>query len=122
MIAFEQATTSDQERTKQVRPHIGGSVEMVAGTDDLTADRGELVGIRAGDLLNEPAAIVEFERNGSFAIPVSMLFVPRCDTIVHETYAFILMRSSPHERKWMSVSFRVMCDATSARDAKDACF
>jgi hypothetical protein len=124
MIAFESTAASERTRFQQVKPHIGRLVEMLAGPDDLTADRGVLRAIRAGDGHHEMAAVVDFERNGRFKIPASLLFIPGCDNVVEETTAFILMRSSPHEREWMSVSFRATNDdvRNGARDARSACF
>lgn len=123
MIAFENTLTPEQARFQQARAYVGTTIEMVAGPDDLTADRGLLKYFRAGDAWTERAAVVDFERNGRFLIPLSMLFLPICDEVVRKTEAFILTRSSPRERCWMGVSFRASDDVRNdASNAKSAYF
>ena len=94
-------------RCKLLRKNISGTVEMLAGEDGLTADRGVFVLIRAGDAWTEPAVIVDFERNGRWAIPVSLLFIPGVDFIRQETTAFILAGVHPVERRLFAVSFEL---------------
>jgi hypothetical protein len=91
-----------------IRRYQGSPVEMLAGADDLTADRGTFLFIRAGSGHDEPAAVVEFNRNGRWAIPISMLFVPGEDHVRNETTAFIIAGRGIAERQMMVVSFELM--------------
>jgi hypothetical protein len=86
---------------------------MLAGPDDLTADRGRLLFIRAGDGINEPTAVVEFQRNGRWAIPISLLHVPDVDHVVQETNAFLIAGRQARERSLMSVSFELVVAQSS---------
>ena len=109
---------SEAERIKQLRPFIGCPVELLAGPDDLTADCGVFLFIRAGDGDTEPAAVVEFNRNGRWAIPFSMLYVPDYDHVRRETTAFIIAGRSISERQQMGVSFELVCNSTSRDHAR----
>ncbi len=111
--------TSEAARIRLLNRHIGCTVEMLAGPDDLTADDGRFLFIRAADGIEEPCAVVEFERNGRWAIPVSMLHVPGVDHMVQETSAFLLAGRHAPERRLMFVSFELVRSPSNEGESSD---
>jgi len=109
----------ERHRLEQLRDHVGCCIELLAGADDLTADRGIFLFIHAGDGHDEPTAVVEFKRNGRWAIPISMLYVPGEDHVRQETTAFIIAGRGIPERQLMSVSFELVHGRTNDKPEWD---
>ncbi len=104
-----------RRRLKLLGRHVSCPVEMLAGPDDLTADRGIILGKYGASGSDEPTVLVDFEKNGRWRVPISLLFIPETDSIRRLTDAFILFGPQPRERELMSISFQLACKPNADR-------